>query len=201
MDQIRCDRWELKSTGRPIFAKVLKIAELTDELPVKFKTRLCQSHIDGNEGVGFIMRHADIGASGSEEPAADALVPAAQDLVQCLLTDFEKEIFPASNSKVGQSVSSAPTLFTRSATHMKITALIALSRQLDLPNFVKIAMGEIGRNLQVRIRLLPSPRFLTTAKTAISSLSTRRDPRAFTRRSVVRASRLSSSRTCLSATR
>jgi hypothetical protein len=131
----KIDRLQLKSTGRSILTRIVKLRELNNSLPIKFKSRLCQAHLDGNEAAAIVARHSEIADQADEHET--------RDLVQCLLTDFPKELSQ-------QEADDAPKLLSRSATHMKVTAIIAHSRQLDIHNFAKIAMGQIGQNLQAR---------------------------------------------------
>jgi hypothetical protein len=131
----------IQSNGRIIRTRILSIDELESNMPLKFKARLSDRNLSGDDGIAVLVAHAS---------STSAVLSECHDLQTCLLTDFPK--------KTAQiRASSEPTLFTRSATHMKITALIAHSHPLDTRSFEKIAMGEIGRNIQVIVgRIEPS---------------------------------------------
>jgi hypothetical protein len=120
----------IQSNGRTIMARIVDIDELENAMPLKFKARLSDRNLSGDDGIAVLVAH---GSSHRSE---------LHELQRCLLMDFPKK-------SAQMCAPSEPTLFTRAATHMKVTALIAHSHPLDARSFEKIAMGEIGRNIQV----------------------------------------------------
>jgi hypothetical protein len=123
----------LQINGRTIMTRIVDINELDNSMPLKFKSRLSDRNLSGDDGIAVLVAHATSSSTDQSE---------FHDLQACLLMDFP--------TKAAQNCTpSEPRLFTRAATHMKVTALIAHSQPLDTRSFEKIAMGEIGRNIQV----------------------------------------------------
>mmetsp|Transcript_40046 Transcript_40046/g.83780 ORF Transcript_40046/g.83780 Transcript_40046/m.83780 type:complete len:148 (-) Transcript_40046:597-1040(-) len=127
------DRSMLQSTGRIVMTRIVDIDELENSMPLKFKARLSDRNISGDDGIAVLVAHATSSSTARSE---------LHDLQTCLLMDFPKK---AAHDRAP----SEPSLFARAATHIKVTALIAHSHALDTRSFAKIAMGEIGRNIQV----------------------------------------------------
>ena len=148
-------RLMLANTGRTIWTKILQSEDFEHNLPPKFKARVSQRNLAGEDGIAIVTGHPTELSSLSKDEDIQTF-----DLTNCLLMDFPRGTTPKSMEEAGK----APILFSRSATHMKVTALIAHSRPLELSTFVKTAMGEIGRHLQVHpTSRAPDRRFLCSA--------------------------------------